>query len=116
MYRRRYRRRYSPQCRRATGGASTSDQASRRKTYRQNTEGFGGLAPTHHSRRFASFGAHLGRHGNLDEFEVFGGSGLLMRHAPGNHHAVTGTEPRFPAARKFEIDPALENVHKLHVA
>ena len=31
------------------------------------------------SRRIASLGAHLGRHGDLDEFKVVGGGGLLMR-------------------------------------
>ena len=31
------------------------------------------------SRRIASLGAHLGRHGDLDKFKVVGGGGLLMR-------------------------------------
>src|SRR5262249_1307228 len=62
---------------------------------------FGLIVRAGRSRRVASLSAHLGRHRNLDEFEVFGGGGLLMRQATWNHNTVADAEPRFLATGEF---------------
>src|SRR5215469_6989755 len=74
------------------------------------------MATRRRSPRLAGLGAHLGRHGDLDELEILGGLRLLMRRAARDHDAVAGAEALLLAAGEFEIDPASEDVDELHLA
>ena len=64
----------------------------------------------------AGHGSHIGGNRDLKNLKLFREAEFLMTQATRNHYGIARHEANLAAVFEFEIDPAIQQVNKLHIA